>query len=59
MTLANLSIYYTWKNNKSEYSNKINLKFLLQLRMTSLIYLMDHILFQTFKIILSILLKRP
>ena len=23
MALANLSIYYTWKNNKSEYNNNI------------------------------------
>ena len=36
----------------------MNLKFLLQLGMINLICLMDHILFQTFKIILSILLKK-
>ena len=37
---------------------RINLKFLLQLGMMNLIYLMDHILFQIFKIILSTLLKK-
>ena len=42
MALANLSIHYTWKNIKSEYNNN---KFLLQLGMTPLIYLMDFILF--------------
>ena len=35
----------------------INLKSLLQLGMMNLVYLMDHILFQTFKIILSTSLK--
>ena len=25
MALANLSVYYTWKNIKSEYSNSTNL----------------------------------
>ena len=35
-----------------------NLKFLLELGMMNLIYLMDHILFQTFNIILIILLKK-
>ena len=44
MALANLSIYYTWKNIKSVYNNK----FLLQLGMMNLIYLMDLILFLTF-----------
>ena len=43
MALANLSIYYTWKNIKSAHgSNKFK------------IY---HSLFQTFKIILNTLLK--
>ena len=50
MALANLSSYYTWKNIKSEYNNN---KFLLQLGMMNLIYLMDLILFQTFKTILN------
>ena len=56
MVLANLSIYYTLKNITSAYTT-INLKFLLQLGMMNLIYLMNHILFQTFKVILSISLK--
>ena len=56
IVLANLSIYYTWKNIKSDIST-IKLKFLFQLGMMNLICLMDHILFQTFKIILSTLLK--
>ena len=46
IALANLSIYYTWRNIKSEY-NKCNLKFLHQLGMMNLIYLMDLILFLT------------
>ena len=50
MALANLSSYYTWKNIKSEYNNN---KFLLQLGIMNLIYLMDLILFQTFKTILN------
>ena len=56
MALANSSTYYTWKNIKPAYKT-INLKFLLQLGMMNLICLMDHALFQTFKIILSTLLK--
>ena len=51
MELANLSIYYMWRNIKSAYCiATINLKSLLQLGMVYLIY-------QTFKIILSTLLK--
>ena len=56
MALLNLSIYYTWKNIMFAY-NKHNLNSLLQLGMMNLINLMDHTLFQTFKIILSTLLK--
>ena len=56
MALANLSIYYTWKNKKFAITT-INLKYLLQLGMMNLIYLMDQILFQTCNIILNILLK--
>ena len=56
MALANLSIYYTWKNIKSAYDNK-KFKSRVQLGMTNLICLMGHILFQTFKIILNTLLK--
>ena len=52
MVLANLSIYYTWKNIKSEYSNK-NLNILLQLGMIPVIYLIVLILLWIFKIILN------
>ena len=56
MALANLSIYYTWKNIKTLNLNTriINLKFLLQLGMMGLICLMDLILFLIYKIILNI-----
>ena len=43
MALANLNIYYTWENIKSALTTT-NLKFLLQLGMINLIWLMDHIL---------------
>ena len=51
IALANLSIYYTWKNIKSA---TINLKFLLQLGMMNLICLMDLILLQTSKTTLNL-----
>ena len=57
MALANLSIYYTWKNVKSEYNNN-KFKFLLQHGMILSIYLMDPILLQIFRIILNLLLKK-
>ena len=47
VALSNLSIYYTWKYIKRSYKNK------LQHRMKSLNYLMDHILYQMFKSILT------
>ena len=53
MALANLSIYYTWKNIKSEYNNNI-FKILHQLGMILLIYLMVLTQFLTFKIILNL-----
>ena len=56
MALANLSINYTRKNIKSAY-NKNKFKFLLQLGLMNFICLMDHIIFETFKIILDTLLK--
>ena len=56
MALTNLSIYYTWKNTTSN-TTTINLKFLLQLGMILLIYLMVLVQFSTFKIILSLSLK--
>ena len=45
MALANLSIYYTWKNVKSTYNNN---KFKISAR------LMDRIIYQKCKIILNI-----
>ena len=56
MALANLSIYYTWKNVKSECNNN-KFKFLLQHGMILSIYLMDPILLQIFRIILNLLFK--
>ena len=53
VSLSNLSIYYTWKNKKS-LTKTITLKYLVQLGMKNLNYLMNHILYQIFKIILSI-----
>ena len=53
VALSNLSIYYTCKNIKKSYkSNKI--KYQIQHGMKNLNYLMDHILYQIFKIILNI-----
>ena len=46
--LSNLSIYYTWKNIK----NITNFKYQPRHGMKNLNYLMDHILYQIFKIIL-------
>ena len=54
MALANLSIYYIWKNIKSAYKSN---KFLLQLGIMNLIYLMNHILLQTSKTTLNLSLK--
>ena len=49
MALADLSIYYTWKNL---HITTINLRFLPQLGMMNLICLMVRILFQTLKLFL-------
>ena len=59
MALTNLSIYNIWKNIKtlSLHITTVNLNYLLQLGLVSLICLVDHFLFQTYKIILSTLLK--
>ena len=54
LTLSNLSIYCTLINNKSTYNN---CKFKISAPTWNLSCLMDHTLFQTFKIILSTLLK--
>ena len=53
IALSNLSIYGTWKNIKS-FRRTINLKFQLQREMKNLNDLMDHIVYQIFKIILNI-----
>ena len=53
IALSNLSIYYTWKNIKT-HAITINLKYLHQHGMINLNYQMDRILYQIFKIILSI-----
>ena len=51
--LANLSIYYAWKNIKPKYNNN-NLKFQHPLEMILLIYQMALILLRIFKIILNL-----
>ena len=53
MALIKLSIYYTWKNIKSEYNNN-KVKYLLQLGMKLLIYLMVHILLMIYRITLNL-----
>ena len=53
MALASLSIYYTWKNVKSIYdNNKFKIPHLHG--MIHLIYLMDRIIYQLYKIISNI-----
>ena len=56
IALSNLSIYYTLRNMKSSYIT-INIKYLHQHGMINLNYQMDGILYQVFRIILSIFLK--
>ena len=56
IALSNLSIYYTWKIQKV-HTIMINLKYLRQHGMMNLNYQIDLILYQIFKIILSIFLK--
>ena len=53
IALSNLGINYAWKNIKSSYTI-INLKYQLQHGIMNFNYLMDHILHQILKIILSI-----
>ena len=53
VALWNLSIYYPWKKIK-RHTKIINLKYKLQHGMKNLTYLMDHIPYQMFKIILNI-----
>ena len=54
VALSNLGRYYTWKYIKM-YTKMINLRNQIQREMIKLNYLMDHILYKIFKIILSIL----
>ena len=53
VALPNLSIHYTWKNIRKSYKI-ISLKYQLRHGMNSLNYLMDHILYQIFRIIFNI-----
>ena len=55
--LSNLSIYYTGKNIKKSYKNNKS-KILAPTWTEDFNYLMDHILYQIFKIILNISLKK-
>ena len=57
VALSNHGIYFTWKNIKS-YTKTVNFKYQLQRGAKVLIYQMDHIMHQIFKIILNILSKR-
>ena len=57
VALSNFSIYYTLKNKKN-HTKIINIQYQLRHGMKSLNDLMDHILYQIFKIILNISLKK-
>ena len=57
MALANLSIYYTWKTSSQNTTTK-NLKFLHQLGLILLIYLMVLTQFLTFKIFFEFIIKK-
>ena len=54
IALSNPSIYYTWMDIKKSYKKNINLKYQLQNGMKNLSYLIYHLLYQIFKIILNI-----
>ena len=54
IALSNLSIYYIHGKIQKAHTITINSKHLLQHGMINLNYQMDHILYQTFRIILSI-----
>ena len=49
----------THRNNLKNHTERINLKYQVQLGMKNLNYLMDHVLYLIFNIILSILVKIP
>ena len=53
ITLSNLSIYYTCRNIKKSYKDN-KFKISVQYRIKKLNYLMNHILYQIFKIVLNI-----
>ena len=53
VVLSNLSSCYTWKNIQKSYKNNKS-KILAPNGMKNLNYLMDHILYKIFKIILKI-----
>ena len=57
IALSNLSIYYTWKKIKSLYNNN-KFKIFAPTWNENLNYQMDLILYQIFKIILSIFFKK-
>ena len=54
MALANLTIYYTWKNVKSTYNNNKFKTLAPKLGMKHLTYVMDRIIYQKYKTILNI-----
>ena len=54
MALANLSIYHRLGKMLNQLIIITSLKYLHQLGMIHLIYLMDHIIYQKYKIILNI-----
>ena len=58
IALSNLRIYYAWKNITSAHTITINLKYQRLGGMINLNYQMDHILYQIFRIILSIFQKK-
>ena len=57
MELANLSVYYTWKALNLHITT-INLKFMLQLGMINLVWLMDHILFSDIQDFFGYIIKK-
>ena len=56
IAIANLSIYYTWKNIKSQYKNN-KFKIHPQTWKEEFNLIMDLILYQIYRIILNMLLK--
>ena len=52
VALSNLSVYYTWRNIKKSHKN-YKFRIRLQHKLKSLNYLMDHTLYQIFKITLN------